>query len=123
MAAIISILTGSPSQFHDPQYRIIWELFWEKVAFVPPFVFGFGDDSVEVRNVYTGALVQILKMESKNPLSFESHRGTGRTGRILSEMGWWRRGRGPQAEPVGSVRAGREQYNRTTYTPFISRFT
>jgi len=72
-------LNSDGSQIDDPQHRIIWELFWEKVAFVPPFVFGFGDDSVEVRNVYTGALVQILKMESKirclsNPIEVRDER-------------------------------------------------
>lgn len=45
---------------------IEWELEWKKVAFVPPYVFGFSDDDlVEVRNIHSGALVQILKTEGR----------------------------------------------------------
>lgn len=48
-----------------PPGKIEWEMHWEKVAFVPPYVFGFCDDLVEVRNIYSGALVQILKIEGE----------------------------------------------------------
>ncbi len=47
-----------------PQKLVHWELPWKKVAFVPPFVFGFSGNLVEVRNICTGALVQVIKMEA-----------------------------------------------------------
>ncbi|KLO14043.1 hypothetical protein SCHPADRAFT_336306 [Schizopora paradoxa] len=42
---------------------ISWELSWKGAAFVPPFVFGMDENFVEIRNVCTGALVQIIKVE------------------------------------------------------------
>lgn len=48
---------------------ISWELSWKKVVFVPPFLFGLDENLVEVRNVCTGALVQIIKIEESVPPS------------------------------------------------------
>ena len=48
---------------------VSWELYWRMVTFVPPFVFGLGENFVEIRNVCTGALVQIIKVEGAFSLS------------------------------------------------------
>ncbi len=56
---------GSPMTGTRSQDVIKWETIWNKVAFVPPFVFGFSDSFIEVRNVTTGALVQ-MKRTARN---------------------------------------------------------
>ncbi|KLO13998.1 hypothetical protein SCHPADRAFT_996903 [Schizopora paradoxa] len=60
-----SPITTTTSSNSLPLCNIEWELQWEKMVFVPPLIFGFSNDLVEIRNVYTGGLVQIVKLEGK----------------------------------------------------------
>jgi len=51
-------------EYGIPPLKVVrWELSWGKVTFTPPFVFGFSGNLVEVRNISTGALVQIIRLE------------------------------------------------------------
>lgn len=59
-------LEGNPIAGARYKKIVRWEFLWKKVVFVPPFVFGFGSkNSIEVRNVITGALVQIIELNGR----------------------------------------------------------
>ncbi len=78
-------------EYGIPPLKVVrWELSWGKVTFTPPFVFGFSGNLVEVRNVYTGTLVQIIRLDDNIRHELISSSPEFRDGRadFFKKWGW-----------------------------------
>lgn len=94
-------------KFGVPPLKVVrWELSWRKATFVPPFVFGFSGNLTEVRNVSTGALVQIIRMDDNIRHELISRSLEFRDGRADFFKKW------DEDEDVGHATSGGEDDER-----------